>query len=148
MHCMLSQETQLMTLHGVSTMSSRFSCTVPCAVSVMNLLGILQQPDQAPMMSTANASSLHPGWCLWGEWCILHSPTDPQELLKDSSDSSRTPPSLLQHSSKVPIQSSDTPRTPQGVYQLDFRESSRSLQGLLRTWQISQAMKSQINLMP
>jgi len=69
--------------------------------------------------------------------CILHSPTDPQGLLRTP------PPPLLHHSSKVPIQSSDTPRTPQGLLkdssrslsitdQRLFRESSRSLQGVLR----------------
>jgi len=59
----------------------------------------------------------------------------PPLILKDSLG-------LLHHSSKVPIQSSDTPRTPQGLLKefINYRsktlegvlkESSRSLQGLL-----------------
>jgi len=52
---------------------------------------------------------------------MLHSPTDPQGLLKDSSDSSgllRTPPAVLQQSFS----------SPQGV----LKKSLRSPQGLVR----------------
>jgi len=103
----------------------------------------------------------------WVQTCILHSPTDPQGLLKDSSTTSppllKSPYSVLRYSKdssrslsitdqRLFRQSSrslhgvlrESSRIPQGV----FMDSSRSLQGLLRTWQISRAMKSWINLMP
>jgi len=78
--------------------------------------------------------------------CILHSPTDPQGLLKDSSDSSRTPQDslgLLHHSSTTPQKSLSSPQILRGLLkdssrslsitdQRLFRESSRSLRGVLR----------------
>jgi len=57
-------------------------------------------------------------------------PQTPQGLLKDSSDSSRTPQDslgLLHHSSKVPIQSSDTLRTPQGLLKEFINYRSKTL---------------------
>jgi len=79
--------------------------------------------------------------------CILHSPTDPQGLLKDSSDSSRTPQDslgLLHHSSTTPQKSLFSPQILRGLLkdssrslsitdQRLFRESSRSLWGVLRS---------------
>ena len=64
--------------------------------------------------------------------CILHSPTDPQGLLKDSSDSSRTPPPLLKSPYSVLRYSEDSSRTPQGVYQLQIKDSLGSPQGVFR----------------